>query len=366
MASYEKGKRILLMIGPDPSGLGGISRVVKIWQDSGMFDCFKVHYISSVSDHSKSKMMDLCRALMSFVFAARRDVSLVYIHTASFNSFYRKSLFLFLCKILRKRVLLHVHPSYFTTFLSGFKGIKKKIFWNLVCSVDVFVVLTEGIKRDLQALFPEKPIYVLGNPVALKQMENRFGIQRSQNRLLYLGWYNRMKGVYDLADAANLLTEQGCDFELDYYGTKEVDQLRAYIKNKNLEGNVRVNGWADDETKLKALWGAAMLILPSHTEGIPNVILEAMATRTPIISTHVGGLKEILVDGHNALIAEPGNPADLSRKIARMLDDGHLRACLAENAYEETRVQYDVPAIKEKFTAILADIGILRSSAAQQ
>lgn len=352
------------MIGPDPAGLGGISRVVKIWRDGGMFEQFNIRYISSVSDHSKSKIMDLCRAAISFLFAVRRDVSLVYIHTASFNSFYRKSLFLLLCKILRKRVLLHVHPSYFTTFLSGFKGIKKKIFRNLVCGVDVFVVLTEGIKRDLQALFPDKRIYVLGNAVALNQMENRFGIERSQNRLLYLGWYNRMKGVYDLADAAKLLEEQGYDFELDYYGTKEVDQLRAYVKNKDMEGKVRVNGWADDDMKLKALWGAAMLILPSHTEGIPNVILEAMATRTPIVSTHVGGLKEVLVDGQNALIAEPGNPADLSRKIARMLDDRELRARLEENAYEEIRVQYDTPAIEKKFEAILTDIGILRSSAA--
>jgi glycosyltransferase involved in cell wall biosynthesis len=96
-----------------------------------------------------------------------------------------------------------------------------------------------------------------------------------------------------------------------------------------------------------------MLILPSHSEGIPNVILEAMATRTPIVATLVGGMKEILRDGENAVIVDVNNPVDLSEKILLLLEDDSLRKRLAENAYQEASEKYDVPVIRNFFRKII-------------
>lgn len=356
MGSYKDSRSGLIMVGPDPEGLGGISRVVRTWKEGNLFQYFNVRYVSSVSDHSGNKLRDLLRAVVSFLKASWKHRGYVYIHTASHNSFYRKSIFLLISMVLKKRVILHIHPAYFLVFLANFRGFKKLFFFSLLNRVHTFIVLTAGIKRDLQAIFPRKSIHVLSNPVALERMTNRHGIMRRKDRLLYLGWYNRLKGVYDLVDAAGMLVERGYNFQLDFYGTKETAELRDYVKSKRLEQVASVNGWADDEEKLKALYGSALLILPSHTEGIPNVILEAMATKTPIVSTHVGGLKEILVDGLNAVIAEPGNPVDLSRKIAYMLDNEEDRTKLAECAYREIKAKYDLPVIKEKFEQILSDI----------
>jgi glycosyltransferase involved in cell wall biosynthesis len=258
--------------------------------------------------------------------------------------------------VLKKKVILHIHPAYFLVFLNSFRRVKKSFFFSLLNKIDTFIVLTDGMKRDLQVNFPRQSIHVLSNPVHLERMANKYGIVRSKNRLLYLGWYNRMKGVYDLVDAAGMLVEQGYNFQLDFYGTKETSELREYVKSKRLAQVISVNGWADDEETLKALYGSALLILPSYTEGIPNVILEAMATRTPIVSTHVGGLKEILTDGQNAVIAAPGNPADLSRKIAYLLDHEESRTILAECAYREIKMKYNLPVIKEQFEQIVLDV----------
>ncbi len=171
--------------------------------------------------------------------------------------------------------------------------------------------------------------------------------------MLYLGQYYESKGVYELVDAMEILLKSRKDIEIDFYGTKEIEMLRGYVEEKGLSETVRINGWLNDDEKLEVLHKSTLLVLPSHTEGIPNVILEAMATKTPIVSTHVGGLTEILTDRENAVIAEVCNPRDLSQKISSYLQDHKLREAIATNAFRDCRTKYDVNVIKEQFARIM-------------
>jgi len=116
---------------------------------------------------------------------------------------------------------------------------------------------------------------------------------------------------------------------------------------------IHLNGGTDEKVKLKAFYTSSIFVLPSHTKGIPNVILEAMATKTSIVATPVGGIKEILQDGYNAILAVPQNPSDLSEKILQCLQDNQLRARISENAYRDAQERFDLPVIKKKFMNIL-------------
>ena len=86
---------------------------------------------------------------------------------------------------------------------------------------------------------------------------------------------------------------------------------------------------------------------------MPNVILEAMATNTPIVSTLVGGLAEVLRDNVTAVVAREKDAADLACKIKLCLDDPDLRKRIADNAYQEAISKYDIKVLKEEITAIL-------------
>jgi glycosyltransferase involved in cell wall biosynthesis len=175
---------------------------------------------------------------------------------------------------------------------------------------------------------------------------------RQDNRLLFLGWFIPAKGVYELVDAVDLLLQHGHVVRLDFYGTKEVERLREYVIKKELTHVVTVHGWIGPEEKVKALYESTMLVLPSHSEGIPNVILEAMATKTPIVSTFVGGLKEVLRDGENAIIVCEKDPVDLSEKIELCLKDKVFRERIADNAYREAIEKYDISVVKRNFADI--------------
>jgi len=184
-------------------------------------------------------------------------------------------------------------------------------------------------------------------------MQNKGEVVRDKNKLLYLGWYVKKKGVYDLVDAVKILLEENDKIKLDLYGTKGTNELKQYVFKEGLEKNVQVNDWIDDHKKLYVLYKCTMLILPTYSEGIPNVILEAMATRTPIVATSVGGLKEILKDGENAIIAEVGNAQNLSQKIKMVLKDESLRNIITYNAYQEAKEEFNISLIKTKLGKVL-------------
>ena len=340
------------MVGPDLAGQGGVSRVVTIWRDAGFFADYGLVYVVSCGDASQHKVLTLLKGLWSFL-SIVAGADLVYIHSSAHTSFYRKSLFLLLARLSGKKVILHIHPSGFYDFYAGLSGLARSYATFVLGRVATFVVLAEEMKYKLSSHFPHTPIHVLRNAINIQAMADRSGIQRRSDELLYLGWYIRAKGVYELVDAVELLTKRGIALHLNFYGTKEVAQLTEYVQAKDLMTAITVNGWIGEEEKLQALYGSAMLILPSHSEGIPNVILEAMATRTPIVATFVGGMKEILRDGENAVTVAVNNPADLSEKILLLLQDEALRIRIAENAYQEAAGVYDVPLIRNYFREII-------------
>lgn len=342
------------MVGPDLSAQGGVSRVVTIWRQANFFVGYDLAYIASCSDTSKNKILTLLKGIWSFL-SILAQAELVYIHSSAHTSFYRKSIFLLLARLFAKKVILHIHPSGFYDFYSNLKGFRESYAKFVFDQVFTFVVLADKMKQNISEQFPRTPIHVLRNAVNIQEMASRVEIQRKTGELLYLGWYIRAKGVYELVDAAELLSQRGISFHLNFFGTKEIEKLTAYVHEKKMDDLITVNGWIGVEEKLRALYGSSMLILPSHSEGIPNVILEAMATRTPIVSTFVGGIKEVLRDGENALIAEVNNADDLSVKIARMLEDHDLRNRLADTAYREVVEKYDVSVIRTLFRSIIEE-----------
>jgi len=348
-------EKTIVMVGPDKCGKGGVSRVVSIWETAGFFENFALEYIGSTREASRSRMLDLCAGLFKFVRTVS-GASLVYIHSSAYISFYRKSLFVLLSLLLGKKVVFHIHPSGFADFYKELSGLKRKYAGFILRKTDTLVVLTVRMKQIMESFFPEKKVHVLANAVDVRALTNPNGIQRKDDELLYLGWYIRAKGVYDLVDALGLLRETRRTIHLNFFGTKKVDELRDYIRTKGLDDLISVNDWIDDEEKLRALYSSSMLILPSHSEGMPNVILEAMATRTPIIATSVGGMRELLRNEQNALIAGANNPFDLAEKIERMLEDKYLRNYLVQNAYREIEQTYDVSVIKTQFHDLITGV----------
>jgi glycosyltransferase involved in cell wall biosynthesis len=347
----------VLVVGPDPDGHGGISRVIKIWRENNFLDNYEAKYISTVSGRGFSKVLYFFKAICVMLISINKKCKFIYIHTSSSKGFYRKTIIVLIGLLFRKTIILHFHPTHFCGFYSNTKGMRKAYITSILKYVDAFVVLSKNSKEFLLSYYPDKPIYVIENPVKISEMVNKTGVAREECSLLYLGCFIKAKGVYDLVDAIEIVALHYPNIHLDFFGNMEVEKLKSYVDDKKMSKYISVNNWINFEEKVEALYKHTLLILPSYSEGIPNVILEAMATKTPIISTVVGGLSEILVDRENSVITEVGNPQDLSEKILMCLRDKQLREKISNNAHREVEQKYDVGVIKKKVNEVFEGVG---------
>jgi glycosyltransferase involved in cell wall biosynthesis len=148
--------------------------------------------------------------------------------------------------------------------------------------------------------------------------------------LLTVGRLSREKGQADLIEAITLLRKENGQRQLRLVivgDGPDNHRLREAARTSTVADWVLFAGHQADVTPYYSL--ADLMVLPSHTEGSPNSLLEAMAAGLPIIATAVGGVPEIVTAGKEALLVEKSNPAALANAIARVLGDANLRKQLS-------------------------------------
>ena len=115
-------------------------------------------------------------------------------------------------------------------------------------------------------------------------------------------------------------------------GDGDIEEVNQIITNEKLERIVKYEGWVSGNKKVELLNMADAYILPSYNEGLPISVLEAMSYELPIISTRVGGIPEILEDGTNGFIMEPGDKKAIKEAIERLMDDEDLRKKMGQKS----------------------------------
>lgn len=161
-------------------------------------------------------------------------------------------------------------------------------------------------------------------------------------RFVYLGRYERRKGIEELNSVLNELIKQNTDFEFHFIGPFE--------KEQQIQSNlIHYHGSITDNSRIRAILDASdCLVCPSWSEGMPNVILEAMARSCAIIASNVGAVS-IEVDSSNGLLIEPGDKTQLKNAINRFLslDEADILA-MQESSRNKIINKFEYSLIIEK------------------
>ncbi|MFN9708340.1 MAG: glycosyltransferase family 4 protein [Burkholderiales bacterium] len=135
-------------------------------------------------------------------------------------------------------------------------------------------------------------------------------------RLVCVGRLCEQKGQLLLLQAAALIIRQGLPFELVLAGDGDMrPQVEELIDELNLRDHVRITGWISSSQVRSELLNARALVLPSFAEGLPVVLMEAMALRRPVISTFVAGIPELVRQGREGWLVSPGDVDSLARTL---------------------------------------------------
>ena len=168
----------------------------------------------------------------------------------------------------------------------------------------------------------------------------KYQIQDTKYLIGCVANFYKTKGLEYLIKAANILNTdfkfQVSDFKILVIGDgKERENLESLIKEYSLNDKVFLMGRIPNAHKyLKAF---DMLVLPSLKEGFPWIILEAMASETPIIATKVGAVPEIIKDQKDGMLIEFKNPQELAEKIMKLIQDSGLSQKLKTQAREKLK-----------------------------
>jgi glycosyltransferase involved in cell wall biosynthesis len=180
-----------------------------------------------------------------------------------------------------------------------------------------------------------------------------FALECKVPRILFLGWLEREKGIFELLDASLSLLKRH-KFQLIIAGRGHAEeQARAFVESNGLDNVIEFVGWIDGETKEAVLKGADILVLPSWAEGFPNAIIEAMSAKLAVIVTAVGNIPGLLADEQHALLIPPKDSQALERAIERLLIDPHFRFQIADCGHSFARDNFSAMQGVVRLTSII-------------
>lgn len=173
-------------------------------------------------------------------------------------------------------------------------------------------------------------------------------------RLVCVGRLCEQKGQLLLVEAAQRVAAKGIDFELVLAGDGEMRQeVEALIARHDLASRVRITGWISSDQVREEILAARGMVLPSFAEGLPVVIMEAMALRRPILTTYVAGIPELVRPGENGWLFPAGSVEALAATLEDFLaTPSSVLERMGEAGYRRVLERHDIDREAAKLAAL--------------
>ena len=200
---------------------------------------------------------------------------------------------------------------------------------------DAVRVVNKALYRKIASI-TRKPIYML--PIYpnieffLEEPASSKHRLDQKNLILFAGGLYYIKGVQYLIQAISEVVKERNDIKLFIAGEGPYKkELQLLTKKYGLQETVQFIGHLSKRSLKDLYYSSSVVVLPSLSEGLPRVIIEAMACAKPVIATSVGGVQEIVKDGENGFLVPPDDPAALQSKIAFLLAHPEFSKKLGKN-----------------------------------
>lgn len=188
-------------------------------------------------------------------------------------------------------------------------------------------------------------------------------INREKKNCVYLGQVYPPKGIHYLLEALALVKDEYPNIRLYIVGDHIIDEYRDYknklmqiIERHSMGENVVFTGWRRDALHIASLMD--ILIHPSLSEAFGIAVLEGMALGKPVIATKVGGLRELVRDGVNGFLVEPGNPRMIAERLSLLIRDRNLRERMGKAARDTVFSEYAIENRIKELEHIWSDMSL--------
>jgi len=262
-------------------------------------------------------------------------------------------------KILKKPYLIWSRgldayfPDWFTRLTAGL----------ILKNAQAVIALTENMKKELKKNYKGE-IYVIPNGIDLagfnnlskSEMRKKLQINKEDKIILFVGRFRPEKGLEYLVKAMSIIKEKDREAKLLLAGEgPEEENLRNLIFEKQLTEFITFTGQIPHENVKDYMVASDIFVLPSLTEGFPNVLLEAMACGLPIVASKITGIPEIVINGENGFLVESKSPKEIAEKLLFLLNNPELRKKISRNNLKKIKC-YSFESIIKKLEKVYSSV----------
>lgn len=366
--ALTKRPRVLL-VGPVPPPVGGVETVTRCLLDSDLrFDFNVIHCDISRRQTKENVSRVTLRNGLWAAFYILRFMGQVLRHwphivhspvVALPVPFTRDAIFTTFSWLMRRKIVLHSHDGYLPEVYNRASPFRRRFMKFVFNRSTRLVVISETWQRFFSEWGLRCPIEVVYNPLdshMLHMIKQAPAKSQSPWTALFVGAICRDKGVHDLLAAAKsvLSTHPEIRFRLVGPGrfTGEWDNMVHEREKLGLVEQVDMPGALSGQALADAYATANCFVLPTYKEGMPVVLLEAMAAGLPIVTTDVGGIPDLIEDGVNGYLIKPGQPEVLAERIVQIAQRPETVAGMHEANVEKVCESYMESAVAEKIAQV--------------
>lgn len=327
---------------------GGMVTVINNMLECKNWEEFELIYIPTHIEtyHIKKLLFFLIAYSRILYYFITKKIDLVHLHVSERGSFYRKAFILKTAKRFRIPVILHHHGAEFEDFYQDSSKARKRYIKKILEQADQNIVLSLESANKLIYKAPKAKTNIIHNAVTVPE-KNEYGQQCFL--ILTLGRLGKRKGTEDLIYAFDSIKNRIPEsIKLCLCGDGALNETKDLIHRLKLEDRVMHIGWVNLEQKNKFMESTVCHVLPSYREVLPMSILETMSHGIPNISTGIASIPEVIEDGKQGFLIEPGDRKILADRLEILCKNQKLCQRMSEQSYKKIKEEFSMEAYCEK------------------
>lgn len=365
-------KHRILCIGTLPPPIHGSAVVSQQIKDSIIinesFDCDWINLGTSrtmdeIGKNNPVKIFRLFYSLLKeFWFLLTKRYALCYLAiTCHGSGFLKDSPFVLMCKLFRKKIIIHQHNKGMANDLGRwpYRWLLQLCYRN-----SKVILLSWYLYPDIEKVVKKEDVYICPNGISIQEFKNlRVRSNNNNNkipRLLFLSNLIKSKGVFVLLDALKILKEQGVTFICDFVGgeSKDINSKRFLkeVEERGLNDMAFYHGKKYGEEKDSFFNQADFFVFPTQNDCFPLVLLEAMSFHLPIITSDIGGIPDIVEDGVTGVVIKEQQKNRIEEKLAAtiktLIENPVLREQMGENGWQRLNNLYKTEIFERQLLSI--------------
>lgn len=333
----------VLFVATSRKTMGGITSVLKRYEKMEIWEKFHCVWLETqINKGIFLKLWYMMKAYISMLFVVPK-YDIIHFHTVPGRSITIQMPIFLYSLLWRKKNIIHIHVG------NQLLGYQNDRMFKFVLKKATKVVVLANVIKDLIKKYYNIDATVIYNPIE-EQVENN--IINRENLIFFAGYLSKNKGYETMLEAFTIVLRKHPNWKLILSGAGELDKAQDIVLKNKISSNVIIHKWLNNQQMADIYRKASIFCIASKKEGFPMTFLEAASYGTPIVTTPVGGLVDVIENEQNCMIFDFYDAKYMATQICKLIESPKLRIKISTNLYQLIHNNFSIESINKSLNTL--------------